>query len=158
MCFLFCLVYCKETNSERRRGYQSAEPAACLLHSTEHAQRPSLTNCLSDITAQKLYDLKGNATNFTCKNRSWGVLLHMWSSIKSFVAPDGELCVVNCSSDVTHWLTCIVGNVSQVWNKKCDVSGFALSVLIICFLTGHESDRLMDCFSKHGAYNTHNAT
>ena len=46
----------------------SPPPASCLLHSTEHAQRPPITNCLSDITAQRLFNLKGKATNFSHEN------------------------------------------------------------------------------------------
>ena len=59
------------------------------------------------------------------------------------------------STDVTQWLSCIVGNVGarfkkkrkkNVWNKKDNISMSVVSILI------------MDSFSKPGTSITHNAT
>ena len=79
-------------------------------------------------------------TTFTHQRVFLGLLYYCIcekNSIKSFVAPLEHACnLINCLSDVTQWLSCIVGNVdSRFWKRKFSVMCFWGHLLPVFILT-----------------------
>ena len=82
--------------------------------------------------------------NYVCRSL-WSTITHFKQVAWSLLWLQRKLCVMKgwkvVASDVTHCLSCIVGNVGSRFffkkkkiscNQKCDISGSAVSILLIC--------------------------